>query len=93
MESIILDGAKWILGCLSKTSNEAVSCYMSLDTLQSCLIRSGILSHVEEGRGKCEVGWRILSVEIGHQILFLACVEECFVKKIVGGLKDLMLYI
>ena len=32
-------------------------------------------------------------MEIGHQILFLACVEECFVKKIVGGLKDLMLYI
>ena len=26
-------------------------------TQSSCLIRSGILNHVEEGRGKCGVGW------------------------------------
>ena len=35
LESIILDGAKWILGCSSKTCNEAVRGYMDLDTLQS----------------------------------------------------------
>ena len=82
LESIILDGAKRILGCSSKTCNEAVRGDMGLDTLQSrrdraklkwwyklatlpedrytqssCLIRAGILNHVEEGRGKCGVGW------------------------------------
>ena len=35
LESIILDGAKWILGCSSKTCNEAVRGDMGLDTLQS----------------------------------------------------------
>ena len=35
LESIILDGAKRILGCSSKTCNEAVRGYMGLDTLQS----------------------------------------------------------
>ena len=35
LESIILDGAKRILGCSSKTCNEAVSGDMGLDTLQS----------------------------------------------------------
>ena len=35
MESIILDGAKRILGCSSKTCNEAVRGDMGLDTLQS----------------------------------------------------------
>ena len=35
VESIILDGAKWILGCSSKTCNEAVRGDMGLDTLQS----------------------------------------------------------
>ena len=34
LESIILDGAKQILGCSSKTCNEAVRGYMGLDTLQ-----------------------------------------------------------
>ena len=33
-ESLILDGAKWILGCSSKTYNEAVRDDMGLDTLQ-----------------------------------------------------------
>ena len=28
----------------------------ALPTQSSCLIRSGILNHVEEGRGKCGVG-------------------------------------
>ena len=76
LESIILDRAKQILGCCSKTCNEAVRGDMGLDTLQSrrdrakfkwwyklatlhclrigtqssCLIRSGILNHVEEGK-------------------------------------------
>ena len=36
LESITLDGAKWILGCSSKTCNEAVRGDMDLDTLQSC---------------------------------------------------------
>ena len=35
LESIILDGAKGILGCSSKTCNEAVRGDMGLDTLQS----------------------------------------------------------
>ena len=34
-ESIVLDGAKQILGCSSKTCNEAVKGNMGLDTLQS----------------------------------------------------------
>ena len=33
LESIILDGAKRILGCSSKTCNEAVRGDMGLDTL------------------------------------------------------------
>ena len=94
LESIILDGAKWILGC-SKTCNEAVRGDMGLDTLQSrrdraklkwwyklhvatlpkdtctyigtlnsCLIRNGILNHIEEGRGKCGVGWWMISLNL-----------------------------
>ena len=35
LESIILDGAKWILGCSSKACNEEVRGNMDLDTLQS----------------------------------------------------------
>ena len=35
LESIILDGVKQILGCSSKTCNEAVRGDMGLDTLQS----------------------------------------------------------
>ena len=35
LESIILDGAKRILGCFSRTCNEAVRKDMGLDTLQS----------------------------------------------------------
>ena len=35
LESIILDGAKRILGCSSKTCNEAVRGDMGLDTLKS----------------------------------------------------------
>ena len=35
LESIILDGDKRILGCSSKTCNEAVKGNMGLDTLQS----------------------------------------------------------
>ena len=88
LESIILDGAKRILGCSSKTCNEAVREDMGLDTLQShrdraklkwwyklatclkigtqssCLIRSGILNHIEEGRGKCGVGWWMISLNL-----------------------------
>ena len=29
--------------------------YLRIGTLSSCLIKSGILNHVEEGRGKCGV--------------------------------------
>ena len=35
LQSIILDGAKWNLGCSSKTCNEAVRGEMGLDTLHS----------------------------------------------------------
>ena len=40
LESIILDGAKRILGCSSKTCDEAVRGNMGLDTLQSCTDRA-----------------------------------------------------
>ena len=40
LESIILDGAKRILGCSSKTCNEAVRGDMGLDTLQSRMDRA-----------------------------------------------------
>ena len=40
LESIILDGAKQILGCFSKTCNEAVRGDVGLDTLQSCRDRA-----------------------------------------------------
>ena len=33
-------------------------------TQSSCLIRSGILNHVEEGRGKCGVGWWMISLTL-----------------------------
>ena len=96
LESIILDGAKQILGCSSKTCNEAVRGDMGLETLPSrrdraklkwwfklatlpedrypkqlfnrlcavIVIRSGILNHVEEGRGKCGVGWWMISLNL-----------------------------
>ena len=32
-------------------------------TQSSCLIRSGILNRVEEGRGKSEVGWWMISLK------------------------------
>ena len=84
----ILDGVKRILGCSSKTCNEAVRGDMGLDTLQSrrnranlkwwyklatlpedrypkyCLIRRGILNHIEEGRGKCGVGWWMIFLNL-----------------------------
>ena len=40
LESILLDGAKRILGCSSKTCNEAVRGDISLDTLQRCRDRA-----------------------------------------------------
>ena len=87
LESIILDGAKWILGC-SKTCNEAVRGDMGLDTLQSRRDRAKLkwwyklatlpedrhpmqlfnqernINHVEEGRGKCGVGWWMISLNL-----------------------------
>ena len=76
-ESVMLGGAKRILGCSSKTCNEAVIGDMGLETLQGRrdksklkvwyklarigilgerLVRTGMLSHVEVGRGKYGVG-------------------------------------
>ena len=76
----MLGGAKRILGCSSKTCNEAVRGDMGLETLQGrrdksklkvwyklasmsqdryprrVLVRTGMLSHVEVGRGKYGVG-------------------------------------
>ena len=40
LESIILDGAKWILMCSSKICNEAVRGDMGLDSLQSQRFRA-----------------------------------------------------
>ena len=40
LESILLDGAKRILGCSSMTCNEAVRGDIGLDTLQSCRDRA-----------------------------------------------------
>ena len=42
LESITLDGVKWILGCSSKTCNEAIKGDMGLDTLQSCSNRANL---------------------------------------------------
>ena len=81
LESVMLCGAKRILGCSSKTCNEAVRGDMGLETLQGrrdksklrvwyklasmserigilgeCLVWTGMLSHVEVGRGKYGVG-------------------------------------
>ena len=77
-----------ILGCSSKTCNEAVRGDMGLDTLQSrrdraklkwwyklvilpedrypkqLFKRSGILNHAEEGRGKCGLGWWMISLNL-----------------------------
>ena len=87
LESIILDGAKRILGCSSKTCNEAIRGDMGLDTLQSrrdtaklkwCfklallpenrypkqLFNQEWYIHIEEGRGKCGVGWCMISLNI-----------------------------
>ena len=35
-----------------------------IGTLNICLIRNGILNHVEEGRGKCGVGWWMISLNL-----------------------------
>ena len=35
LESVLLGGGKWILGCSSKTCNEAVRGDLGIDTLQS----------------------------------------------------------
>ena len=82
LESVLLNGAKRILGCSFKTRNEAVRGDMGLDTLQSrrdraklkewyklaTLPRIGTLNNclirVEEGRGKCGVGWWMISLNI-----------------------------
>ena len=89
MESIILDGAKQILGCSSKICNEAVRGDMGLDTLQSRRDRAKfkwwyklatlpedrypkqlfnqewiIKPRIEEGRGKCGVGWWMISLNL-----------------------------
>ena len=117
LESIILDGAKRILGFSSKTCNEAVRGDMGLDTLQSHRDRAKlklwyklatspedrypkqlfnqewnikILNHIEEGRGKCGVGWWMISLNIdksewledikhgnSSSASFMASVEEC----------------
>ena len=42
--SLVLDGAKRILGCSSKTCNEAVRGDVGLDTLQSCRDRAKLKS-------------------------------------------------
>ena len=87
-ESIILDGAKRILGCSSKTCNEVVRGDMGLDILQSHRDRTKLkwwyklvtlpedrypkqlfnqewnINHVEEGKGKCGVGWYIISLDL-----------------------------
>ena len=88
LESIILDGVKRILRCLSKTCNEAVRGDMCLDTLQSRRDRAKLkwwyklatlpedryrkqlfnqewnIKPVKEGRGKCGVGWSMISLNL-----------------------------
>ena len=108
LESIILDGAKRILGCSSKTCNEAVRGDMGLDTLQSRTDRAKLKWwyklvtlpedrypkrlfnqkwNIKPSRGRQRKvwnrmvddhfksfdrvranGWRILSMEIVHQL-------------------------
>ena len=45
---------------LSITENNC----LRIGTQSSCLIRSGILNHIEEGRGKCGVGWWMISLNL-----------------------------
>ena len=35
-----------------------------IGTQSCCLIRSGILNHLEEGRGKCGIGWWTISLNL-----------------------------
>ena len=46
----------WCIYKLATLPDDSTQC--------SCLIRSGILNHVEEGRGKCGVGWWMISLNL-----------------------------
>ena len=67
LESIILGGAKRILGCLSKTCNEAVRGYMGLEALRARRDRAKLkwwyklVSMPEDMKFKC-IGSRNLNV-------------------------------
>ena len=62
LESVLLGGGKRILGCSSKTCNEAVRGDLGIDTLQSrrdkaklkwwYIVRTGTSSHIEADRGR-----------------------------------------
>ena len=126
LESVILDGAKQILGCSSKICNEAVRGDMGLDTLQSRRDRAklewwyklatlpedrypkqlfnqewNIKPHRRRQRKVCSMvddlfksldidrvnGWRILSMEIVHQLHLWLVKRSVLVKGKVGNLK------
>ena len=77
LESIILDGAKRILGCSSKTCNEAVRRDMGLDTLQSHRERAKLkwwykLATLPEDRYSRGVG-RIYSERCEYRSVSKAC--------------------
>ena len=85
LESIILDGAKRILGCSSKTCNEAARGDMGLKTLQSCRDRGRqrkVWSRMVDDFFKSldiNKGEWLEDIERGDSssASFLACVEEC----------------
>ena len=37
---------------------------LRIGTLSNCLIRNGILNHVEEGKGTCGVEWWMISLNL-----------------------------
>ena len=56
LESIILEGAKKIVGCSSRTCNEAVRGDMGIDTLRSC-------------RDKAKLKCKLASIDIPNSFL------------------------
>ena len=82
MESIILDGAKRILGC-SKTCNEAVGGDMGLDTLQSCRDRAKLkwwykLATLPEDRYPKQLEWNIIPRRGRQRKVWSRMVDDLF---------------
>ena len=60
--SEVWEGNKSQAGSFESIIIESV--HSIIGTLNSCLIRNGILNHVEEGKGKCGVAWWLISLNL-----------------------------